>query len=194
MRAVQNLVVAAPLDEQDLRDLLYTALQHDGPFAVRYPRGQATGMALRDGFEAIPIGKGRKIRDGADLAFVTYGAIGEYAIEACERLAAEGVEAAHYDLRFVKPIDATLLTEVFGRHSRVVTVEDGVRDGGAGSAVVEWASDAGVLDGTRVVRLGLPDRFVEHGSQRQLHDEVGIGPDGIVRAARSLLGAEVEAA
>ena len=194
MRAVQNMVVAAPLDEQDLRDLLYTALQHDGPFAVRYPRGQATGMPLRDGFEAIPIGKGRKIRDGADLAFVTYGAIGEYAIEACERLAAEGVEAAHYDLRFVKPIDAALLTEVFGRHSRVVTVEDGVRDGGAGSAVVEWASDAGVLDGTRVVRLGLPDRFVEHGSQRQLHDEVGIGPDGIVRAARSLLGAEVEAA
>lgn len=194
MRAVQNLVVAAPLDEQDLRDLLYTALQHDGPFAVRYPRGAATGMPLREGFEALPIGKGRKIRDGADLAFVTYGAIGQYAIEACDRLAAEGVEAAHYDLRFVKPIDGALLTEVFGRHSRVVTVEDGVRDGGAGSAVVEWASDAGVLDGTRVVRLGLPDRFVEHGTQRQLHDEVGIGPDGIVRAARALLGAEVEAA
>ncbi len=194
MRAVQNLVVAAPLDEQDLRDLLYTALQHDGPFAVRYPRGAATGMPLRDGFEALPIGKGRKIRDGADLAFVTYGAIGQYAIEACDRLAAEGVEAAHYDLRFVKPIDGALLTEVFGRHSRVVTLEDGVRDGGAGSAVVEWASDAGVLDGTRVVRLGLPDRFVEHGTQRQLHDEVGIGPDGIVRAARALLGAEVEAA
>ncbi|PAP76639.1 1-deoxy-D-xylulose-5-phosphate synthase [Rubrivirga marina] len=194
MRAVQNMVVAAPMDEQDLRDLLYTALQHDGPFAVRYPRGAATGMALRDGFEAIPIGKGRKIRDGADLAFVTYGSIGQYAVEACERLDADGVRAAHYDLRFVKPIDAALLTEVFGRHTHVITVEDGVRDGGAGSAVVEWASDAGALDGTRVVRLGLPDRFIEHGSQRQLHDEVGIGPDGIVRAARALLGAEAEAA
>ncbi|WP_420456864.1 1-deoxy-D-xylulose-5-phosphate synthase [Rubrivirga sp.] len=194
MRAVQNLVVAAPLDEQDLRDLLFTALQHDGPFAVRYPRGAATGMALRDGFQALPIGKGRKVRDGGDVAFVTYGAIGQYAVEACERLAAEGVEAAHYDLRFVKPLDAALLTEVFGRHSRVVTVEDGVRDGGAGSAVLEWASDAGVLDGTRVVRLGLPDRFVEHGTQRQLHDEVGIGPDGLVRAARALVGAEAEAA
>ena len=194
MRAVQNIVVAAPLDEQDLRDLLYTALQHDGPFGIRYPRGQATGMALRDGFEALEIGRGRKIRDGEDLAFVTYGAIGQYAVEACERLEARGVEAAHYDLRFVKPLDAALLTEVFGRHRRVITVEDGVRDGGAGSAVVEWASDAGALDGTRVVRLGLPDRFVEHGTQRQLHDEVGIGPDGLVRSALALLEVEAEAA
>ncbi len=194
LRAVQGLVCAAPLDEQDLRDLLYTALQHDGPFAVRYPRGAATGMPLRDGFQAIPIGKGRKIRDGADVAFVTYGAIGGYAVEACDRLAAQGVEAAHYDLRFVKPLDAALLTEVFGRHSRVITVEDGVRDGGAGSAVLEWAADAGVLGGTEVVRLGLPDRFVEHGTQRQLHDEVGIGPDGLVRAAQALVGAEAEAA
>lgn len=194
MRAVQGLVCAAPLHEQDLRDLLYTALQYDGPFAVRYPRGAATGMPLREGFEPIEIGTGRKVRDGADVAFVTYGAIGQYAIEACDRLAAEGVDAAHYDLRFVKPLDAALLTEVFGRHSRVITVEDGVRDGGAGSAVLEWASDAGVLDATQVVRLGLPDRFVEHGTQRQLHDEVGIGPDGLVRAARALVGAEAEAA
>ncbi|PAP79607.1 1-deoxy-D-xylulose-5-phosphate synthase [Rubrivirga sp. SAORIC476] len=194
MRAVQGLVCAAPLHEQDLRDLLYTALQYDGPFAVRYPRGAATGMPLREGFEPIEIGTGRKVRDGTDVAFVTYGAIGQYAIEACDRLAAEGVDAAHYDLRFVKPLDAALLTEVFGRHSRVITVEDGVRDGGAGSAVLEWASDAGVLDATQVVRLGLPDRFVEHGTQRQLHDEVGIGPDGLVRAARALVGAEAEAA
>ena len=160
----------------------------------RYPRGAATGMPLREGFEPIEIGTGRKVRDGADVAFVTYGAIGQYAIEACDRLAAEGVDAAHYDLRFVKPLDAALLTEVFGRHSRVITVEDGVRDGGAGSAVLEWAADAGVLDATQVVRLGLPDRFVEHGTQRQLHDEVGIGPDGLVRAARALVGAEAEAA
>ena len=194
MRAVQGLVCAAPMHEQDLRDMLYTALQLDGPFAVRYPRGAATGMPLRDGFEPIEIGTGRKIRDGADVAFVTYGAIGNYAVEACERLAAEGIEAAHYDLRFVKPLDAALLTEVFGRHARVITVEDGVRDGGAGSAVLEWASDAGVLGATQVVRLGLPDRFVEHGTQRQLHDEAGIGPDGLVRAAHALVGAEAEAA
>ena len=193
MRAVQGLVCAAPSDEQDLRDLMYTALQHDGPFAIRYPRGAATGMALRDGFRPIEIGTGRRLRDGDALAFVTYGAIAGYAAEVCDRLAARGIEAAHYDLRFVKPIDAALLTEVFGRYSRVITVEDGVRDGGAGSAVVEWASDAGVMDGTRVVRLGLPDQAVEHGTQRQLHDEVGIGPDGIERAALALV-AEAEAA
>ncbi|WP_412062523.1 1-deoxy-D-xylulose-5-phosphate synthase [Rubrivirga sp. IMCC45206] len=191
LRPVQGLVCAAPLHEQDLRDLLYTSLQHDGPMAIRYPRGAATGMPLRDAFAPIEIGTGQRVRDGADLAFVSYGAIGQYVIEACERLAAEGIEAAHYDLRFVKPLDAALLAEVFERHTAVVTVEDGVRDGGAGSAVVEWASDAGVIDGTRVVRLGLPDHYIEHGTQRQLHDEVGIGPDGLVRAARELVGAGV---
>ena len=193
MRAVQGLVCAAPYDEQDLRDVMFTALQHDGPFALRYPRGAATGMALRPGFAPIEIGTGRKLRDGDALAFVTYGAIGHYAAEVCDRLAARGIEATHVDLRFVKPLDAALLTEVFGRHDAVITVEDGVRDGGAGSAVVEWASDAGLMDGTRVVRLGLPDRYVEHGTQRQLHDEVGIGPDGIERAALALV-AEAEAA
>lgn len=193
MRAVPGLVCAAPLDEQDLRDLLYTSLGHDGPFAIRYPRGAATGMALRDGFEALPIGKGRRIAEGEDLAFVSYGAIGSYVHEARARLAEQGIHAAHYDLRFVKPLDEALLTEVFGRYDRVVTVEDGVRQGGAGSAVLEWAADAGALGDTQVTRLGLPDRYVEHGTQRQLHDEVGIGPDGLVRAALALVG-EAEAA
>ena len=195
MRAVQGMVVAAPLDEQDLRDLMFTALEHDdGPFAIRYPRGSATGMPLRAGFEALPIGRGRRIAEGDDVAFVTYGAIGTYLPEVRERLARRGVSAAHYDLRFVKPIDGALLREVFGRFRRVVVVEDGVREGGAGSAVLEWAADAGALGGVEVVRLGLPDRFVEHGTQRQLHDEVGIGPDGIARAALALVGAEAEAA
>jgi 1-deoxy-D-xylulose-5-phosphate synthase len=151
-------------------------------------------MALRDTFERLPIGKGRRIADGDDLAFVTYGAIGNYIPEVRARLAERGVSAAHYDLRFVKPLDEALLTEVFGRHSRVVTLEDGVRDGGAGSAVLEWAADAGMLSGVDVVRMGLPDQFIEHGTQRQLHDEVGIGPDGIERAALGLVGAEAEAA
>ncbi|MDX1421121.1 MAG: 1-deoxy-D-xylulose-5-phosphate synthase, partial [Rubricoccaceae bacterium] len=196
MRCVQGMTCAAPLDEQDLRDLLFTALQYeDGPVAIRYPRGAATGMALRPGFEALPIGKGRRIADGEDLAFVTYGAIGQYVYEARERLAEQGVSAAHYDLRFCKPLDGDLLREVFTRFEHVVTVEDGVVIGGAGAAVVEWASDHG-LAGPEVVRLGLPDTFVEHGSQRQLHDEVGIGPDGLVATALRLVGqtAEAEAA
>lgn len=188
MRCVQHMVCAAPLDEQDLRDLMYTGLLHEnGPFAIRYPRGAATGMALRAGFEEVEIGSGRRMAAGSDIAFVTYGAIGQYVYEARERLAAMGIDAAHYDLRFCKPLDHALLTEVFTRFDRIITVEDGVVDGGAGSAVVEWASD-NHLAGPKVLRLGLPDRFVEHGSQRQLHDEVGIGPDGLVESARQLVG------
>ena len=190
MRAVQGMVCAAPLDEQDLRDLLYTALQHDGPFAVRYPRGAATGMALRDGFEALEIGRGRQIADGDDLAILSYGAIGGYVAEARQALAADGISAAHVDLRFCKPLDDALLRDVFARYDRVLTVEDGVRDGGAGSAVLEWAADADVLAGTTVVRLGLPDEFLAHGTQRQLHDLVGIGPDGIAASARQLVRAD----
>ncbi|NNF58713.1 MAG: 1-deoxy-D-xylulose-5-phosphate synthase [Rhodothermaceae bacterium] len=196
MRCVQEMVCAAPLDEQDLRDLMFTALQYDdGPIALRYPRGAATGMSLREGFETLEIGKGRKIADGDDLAFVTYGAIGQYVYEARERLSAMGIEAAHIDLRFCKPLDHDLLMKVFTRYDKIITVEDGVLDGGAGSAVVEWASDHG-MTGPQVLRLGLPNHFVEHGTQRQLHDEVGIGPDGLVKQALNLVGHEhaVEAA
>lgn len=188
MRCVQGMICAAPLDEQDLRDLMYTAsLYQEGPFAIRYPRGRATGMEWR-ALKRLQIGKGRRIADGEDLAFVTYGAIGNYVPEARERLADRGVSAAHYDLRFVKPLDGQLLAEVFDRFNRVVTIEDGVIDGGAGSAVLEWGMDHQALDGVRVVRMGLPNRFVEHGTQRQLHDEVGIGPDGIVEQALALVG------
>jgi 1-deoxy-D-xylulose-5-phosphate synthase len=183
------MVVSAPLDEQDLRDLMYTALQHDGPFAIRYPRGDTSGMDVRPGFQEIPIGSGRMIADGTDVAFISYGAIGEYIPEVRERLAQQGISAAHFDLRFCKPLDTAMLTDIFERFDRVITVEDGVVQGGAGSAVVEWAADSGRQYGTRVVRLGLPDHFVEHGSQRELHDELGIGPDGLVDAAVALVGA-----
>ncbi|MEM8557006.1 MAG: 1-deoxy-D-xylulose-5-phosphate synthase [Bacteroidota bacterium] len=193
MRAVQGMICAAPLDDQDLRDLMYTAtLYDDGPIALRYPRGQATGMDLRDDFQEIEIGKGRKIADGSDVAFVTYGAIGQYVYEARERLAGHGIFAAHYDLRFCKPLDDALLTEVFSTFDKVITVEDGVIVGGAGTAVVEWAMEND-FHGTKVVRLGMPDRFIEHGNQRELHDEVGIGPDGLVDAAASLVDAGMQA-
>ena len=196
MRCVPNMVCAAPMDEQDLRDLMWTALQHEGgPFAIRYPRGEATGMTLRAGFEPIGIGKGRQVADGTDVAFLSYGAIGLYVDEAREKLRGQGISAAHYDLRFCKPLDHALLSEVFDRFDKVITVEDGVVQGGAGSAVLEWAMEHDRF-GTKVVRLGMPDRFVEHGSQRQLHDEIGIGPDGLVDAAVALMGREaaVEAA
>jgi len=192
LRCIQGMTLAAPLDEQDLRDLMFTALHHDGPFAIRYPRGEASGMKLRDGFEAIPVGKGRKIADGTDLAFVTYGAIGTYVPEVRKRLAARGVRAAHYDLRFCKPLDDELLHEISERFQKVITVEDGVIQGGAGSAVLEWMMDHGV-HGVDVLRLGHPDGFIEHGTPEELHDEVGIGPDGLTASALAFLGKRVEA-
>ncbi|HLA63507.1 MAG TPA: 1-deoxy-D-xylulose-5-phosphate synthase [Rhodothermales bacterium] len=193
LRCIPGMVLAAPLDEQDLRDLMYTSLQHDGPFAIRYPRGDASGMAVREGFEAIPIGRGRKIADGDDVAILSYGAIGEYVPEARAKLAEQGVSAAHYDLRFCKPLDGDLLDEVFGRFTRILTVEDGIVEGGAGSAVLEWAADHGRMDGVTLQRLGFPDHFVDHGTQRELHDEVGIGPDGLVASVLLLMGDRTDA-
>ncbi len=189
MRCVQGMIVAAPLDEQDLRDLMYTASRYwDGPFAIRYPRGQATGMEVRTDFREIEIGRGRKIDDGTDVAFVTYGAIGNYIPEVRERLEHDGISAAHYDLRFAKPLDDEMLTEIAGCFDTIITVEDGVVTGGAGSAVVEWFSDRDLP--MRIVRMGLPDYFVEHGSQRELHDLVGIGPDALFDRVVALVSTE----
>ena len=186
LRCIPNMVCAAPMDEQDLRDLMFTASQHEGgPFAIRYPRGEATGLKMRTQFKRIEPGTGRRIRDGRDVAFVSYGAIGSYLFEACDRLADLGVDAAHYDLRFCKPLDSVLLAEIFTRFDRVITVEDGVVLAGAGSAVLEWMVDNGYR--AEVLRMGLPDRFVEHGTQRELHDLVGIGPNGLVSAAMAML-------
>jgi 1-deoxy-D-xylulose-5-phosphate synthase len=178
LRCVPEMVLAAPFDEQDLRDLMFTASRYQaGPFAIRYPRGAATGMEIRPTFTELEIGRGRRLHDGRDLAFVSYGAIGGYLADVRNRLAEQGIEAAHYDLRFVKPIDEKLLHEVFDRFDHVITIEDGVIQGGAGSAVLEWANDRGFR--SDILRLGLPDEFIEHGTQRELHDMVGIGPDGI---------------
>ena len=186
LRCVPGLVCAAPLDEQDLRDLMYTASRYeDGPFAIRYPRGEATGMEIAPGFTELEIGRGRRIRSGADLAILSYGAIGGYVPEVCGRLSDEGISVAHYDLRFCKPLDGALLAEVFTSFNRVVVVEDGVVRGGAGSAVLEWMAENGYAAQVRC--LGLPDEFVEHGTQRELHDLTGIGPDGIFEAALAMM-------
>lgn len=185
LRCVPGMVCAAPYDEQDLRDLMYTASQHEGPTAIRYPRGTATGMEMRTEFRALPIGKGRKISDGNDVAILSYGAIGQYVPEAQERLTEQGISAAHYDLRFVKPLDAELLAEVCARFDAIVTLEDGTIMGGAGSAVLEWMSENGFQ--TPLLRLGLPDAWVEHGTQEELYAEVGIDAVGIAKRVKSFL-------
>ncbi len=186
MRCVPGLTVAAPMDEVELRNMMYSASQkQSGPYSIRYPRGNGSIVNWRQPFEEIPVGRGRKLKDGKDVAILTIGAIGTQATGALEDLAAAGISAAHYDMRFVKPLDEVMLHEVFGKFSRVITVEDGTVTGGFGSAVTEFMADAGYQ--ARVKRLGLPDRYVEHGSQSQLYAECGYDRAGIVAAARALM-------
>ena len=159
MRCVPNLVVSAPMNEAELRNLMYTATQFEGPFSIRYPRGEGTMVEWQTPMEQIEIGTGRKLQSGTDLAFLTIGHIGNYATEAIEELVKEGISAAHYDMRFVKPLDEKMLHEVFQSHDRVITVEDGCVMGGFGSAILEFMADHGYQ--AKVSRLGIPDRIVE---------------------------------
>ena len=183
-RCIPNLVVSAPMDEEELRNLMYSASKHDGPYSIRYPRGQGVMPDWRRPMSEIPLGQGRIIKEGEDLAILTIGHIGNYAVEAAAALEKEGLNPAHYDMRFVKPLDEALLHEVFTKFKKVITVEDGCLMGGFGSAVLEWMVDHGYS--SQVRRLGIPDRVVEHGEQIQLHAECGFDPEGIMNAVRDL--------
>ena len=189
MRCIPNMIVAAPMNESELRNLMYTAQleerESQHPFVIRYPRGQGVMPEWKTPMKKIKVGTGRRIKNGEDLAILTIGHQGNYAVEACETLAAEGINAAHYDMRFVKPLDELLLHEVFGKFDRVITVEDGCIMGGLGSAILEFMADHGYQ--ANVKRLGIPDRIVEHGSQMELHTECNYHPEGIVTTARELM-------
>lgn len=192
LRPVPNVTVASPYDEHELRRLMFTAqLPGHGFFVIRYPRGRGYLRDWRCPLAEVPVGRGRKLREGRDLAVVTLGPIGHAAAEAIARVeaerAAEGrpVAVAHYDLRFLKPLDTELLDEVGRTFRRVVTVEDGVRAGGMGSAVLEYFADHDC--DVHVERLGLPDQFVEHGDLASLHHLVGIDAEGIAAAIRKNL-------
>ncbi len=180
LRAIPNLTICSPYDEHELRHMMYTAQMADhGPFVIRYPRGNGYIADWRCNMEEIEVGTGRKLKDGNDMAVLTLGPIGHQASAAISEVEKEcpGRSIAHYDMRFVKPLDERLLREVGERFLRVVTVEDGVRNGGFGTAVLEWLSDHGYK--TEVVRLGLPDEFVEHGKVDELQHIVGIDKEGI---------------
>ena len=186
MRCLPNMVVSAPMNEEELRNLMYTASEYkEGAFTIRYPRGNGVMPEWRTPLAKIEIGKGRKLHNGSDIAILTIGHIGNYANEAINILNQEGVEAAHYDMRFIKPLDEALLHEVFEHHDKVITVEDGTIVGGFGSAILEFMADHQYQ--SRVVRLGIPDRVVEHGEQPQLHEECGYDSKSIVNAALKLL-------
>jgi 1-deoxy-D-xylulose-5-phosphate synthase len=182
-RCVPNLVVSAPMNEEELRNLMYTGSLYGGPFSIRYPRGNGVMPNWKTPFQRIPVGQGRCIKTGEEVAILTLGHIGNYAVEACESLEKEGLNPAHYDMRFVKPLDEKLLHEIFTNFKKVITVEDGCLMGGFGSAVLEWMVDQGYQ--AQVKRLGIPDGIIEHGEQLELHRDCGFDPEGIANAVKS---------
>ena len=183
LRPVPGLTIASPMDEHELRHLMFTAQQPGGgPFVIRYPRGRGVKVEWQCPMRKVPIGRGRKLSEGTDVAVLSIGPVGNTVHQAIADLAAEGsaLSIAHYDMRFLKPLDEDILKEVGERFQRIITVEDGVRNGGMGSAVLEWMSDHGYQP--RITRLGLPDEFVEQGTVAQLHHLVGIDKEGIIRS------------
>ena len=183
LRPVPGLTIASPMDEHELRHLMFTAQQPGGgPFVIRYPRGRGVKVEWQCPMRKVPIGRGRKLSEGTDVAVLSIGPVGNTVQQAIADLAAEGsaLSIAHYDMRFLKPLDEDILKEVGERFQRIITVEDGVRNGGMGSAVLEWMSDHGYQP--RITRLGLPDEFVEQGTVAQLHHLVGIDKEGIIRS------------
>lgn len=186
LRPIPNLTISSPMDERELRRLMYTAqLPNKGTFVIRYPRGRGVLSDWRCTLEEIAVGTGRKLHEGDDVAILSLGPIGNDVEQAITELTAEGetVSVAHYDLRFVKPLDETLLNEVGNKFQRVITIEDGVRNGGMGSAVLEWFSDHHFTP--RLTRLGLPDQFIEQGTVQQLHQLARIDVASIKKAILS---------
>ncbi len=188
MRCVPNMVVSAPMDEEELRNLMYTAslTENAGPFSIRYPRGNGVMIDWKRPLVKLEIGKGRKLRDGKDIAILSFGTTGNLAQTALNLLDKEGIKGAHYDMRFVKPIDEELLHEVFSTFEQIITIEDGTIVGGFGSAVLEFMADHHY--NSDVKRLGMPDRIVEHGEQQELYQECEYDAKSIFSMVKSVLG------
>lgn len=184
LSCIPNMIVAAPSDELELRNLMYTALKAQSPFAIRYPRGEGRGVVWRNApFEEIAIGKGRELRKGEDVAVLAIGKTCAFALEAAEILEREGVSVAIYDLRYAKPLDYELIESVGRRFSRIITVEDGVLRGGVGEAIIKVLTDAGSR--ATITTLGIDDTFVEQGTPAQLYRLCGYDTQGIVEAIKS---------
>lgn len=186
-RCLPNMIVSAPMNEEELRDLLYTAQlpRAEQAFSIRYPRGQGVMPEWRTAMKAITIGTGRILREGHDLAILSIGHVGNYAVEVCDALAEQNIRIGHYDMRFVKPLDEALLHAIFARYKKVLTIEDGCLPGGFGSAILEFMADHHY--NAEVRRLGIPDKVVEHGEQSELHHECGFDVAGIERAVAEML-------
>lgn len=191
MRSIPNMTVAAPMNEAELRNLMYTAqLENKGPFSIRYPRGNGVMLEWKTPFKEIKVGTGRRITNGNDVAILTIGHPGNFAQEAIQELKETGISVAHYDMRFVKPIDEIMLHEVFAKFKKIITVEDGCLMGGFGSAVIEFMADNNYS--AQVVRLGIPDKYIHHGTQEELWEECGFDVKAIVASVEKMMGVEVK--
>jgi len=191
MRHIPNMIVSAPMNEQELRNLMYTAqISNNGPFSIRYPRGNATTPNWKTPFQKINVGQGRQLLNGTDIAILTIGHVGNFVQQAIEILQPTQLSIAHYDMRFVKPIDEELLHEVFIKFNKIITVEDGCLMGGFGSAIIEFMSDNQY--NAHIKRLGIPDKYINHGTQQELWEECGFDAKGIAQTIQQLLNATTE--
>ena len=192
MRCVPNMVVSAPMNESELRNLLYTAQldSNEYPFVIRYPRGEGVMPQWKTPMQEIPVGKGRKLKDGNGLAILSLGHPGNFVTAAIRELKVEGIDPAHYDMRFAKPLDEEMLHEVFSRYDRIITVEDGTVTGGFGSAILEFQAAHHYAATVKI--LGIPDRFIEHGTLKELRHECGFDAPAIADAAREMMKDKVK--
>lgn len=191
MRMIPNMVVTAPMNEEELRNLMYTAqLPNQGPFSIRYPRGNGVMTEWKTPFKEIKVGQGRKVTSGDDIAILSVGHPGNFAQKAIEQLKGSGVSVAHYDMRFVKPLDTLLLHEIFSKFDKVITVEDGCLMGGFGSAVLEFMIDQKYK--ADVIRLGIPDEYIHHGTQEELWADCGFDTAAIVKTISDLFQLNTE--
>jgi len=185
LRCIPDLIISAPMNEEEMRNLMFTAqLPGKGPFVIRYPKGNGVMVDWQRPFKELSIAKARKIRDGNEIAILSIGHPGNFVVEACNQLENEGISVCHYDMRFVKPIDEDVLHSVFKKYKRIITVEDGVITGGFGSAVIEFMAENGYS--SSVLRLGVPDKFIEHGTLSDLYRECGFDTQGILTVVHEM--------
>jgi len=186
-RCIPNMIISSPMNESELRNLMYTAQLESTklPFVIRYPRGEGVMPEWKTEMKEVEIGKGRKLKDGKDIAILSFGHPGNFAAAAIRELKNDGLNPAHYDMRFAKPLDEELLHEACSRYEKILTVEDGTVKGGFGSAILEFMAQHGYKNEVRI--LGIPDRLVEHGTPKELHRECGYDAQGIADTVREMM-------
>jgi 1-deoxy-D-xylulose-5-phosphate synthase len=190
MRCIPNMVVAAPMNEEELRNMMYTASVYDGPFCIRYPRGNGVMANWKTPLAIQEVGRGQLISEGENVAILTIGTVGNFAQEAIRNLEIEGISPAHYDMRYAKPLDEILLSKIFKKFPRIITVEDGCLKGGFGSAISEFMVDNNYQ--ARIKRLGIPDEFIEHGEPAELYRDCHYDAKAIELAVREISSALVK--